>query len=71
MWESTDDNSLSLPSESSTCAGVFSSNFSCKSALSNLIRVILRFDRSILIVNMSFSASTSMILRFKSLHFVR
>ena len=67
----TDDISLSLPSESSTCAGVFSSNFSRRRARSNRIRVMLLFDLSILTVRISFSASTSMILRFKSLHLAR
>jgi hypothetical protein len=65
----TDEISLSVPSESSTSAGIFCSNFSSNNALSNLILVILRFARSIFTVNLSFSASTSDILRFKSRHF--
>ena len=75
MWEvmrlCTDETSLSVPSESSTWAGVFSSNFSNSSARSNLILVIARLALSILIVKLSFSASTSIIFRFRSLHFVR
>jgi len=67
----TDEASLTVPSESSTCAGVFSSSFSRSKARSSRIRVIPRFARSSFTVNMSFSASTSMILRFRSLHFVR
>jgi hypothetical protein len=65
------EDSLSLPSESSTCAGVFSSNFSSNSARSSLILAILRFARSIFRARTSFSDSTSTILRLRSLHFWR